>query len=188
MFGQFKSIVDCPNCQFESIQFDPFLICTLPIVNDNLKKMEVIYLRDHLYMTPLTICYDASWGWKMENILEEVKKKLCLDPAEKLVSYVTSYSVGEPISPTETVAYVEDEHKYRHIYVRKQLPEENPAHDIPIILANVICHSHYGNETYRKNITPYRLYYLPRSATLKEVHHRLYSYYKDLYPVENYEA
>lgn len=58
----------------------------------------------------------------MENILEEVKKKLCLDPAEKLVSYVTSYSVGEPISPTETVAYVEDEHKYRHIYVRKQLP------------------------------------------------------------------
>lgn len=79
MFGQFKSIVDCPNCQFESIQFDPFLICTLPIVNDNLKKLEVIYLRDHLYMTALTICYDASWGWKMENIFEEVKKKLGLD-------------------------------------------------------------------------------------------------------------
>lgn len=39
MFGQFKSIVDCPNCQYESIQFDPFLMCTLPIVNDNVKKL-----------------------------------------------------------------------------------------------------------------------------------------------------
>jgi ubiquitin carboxyl-terminal hydrolase 4/11/15 len=65
MFGQFKSIVDCPQCQFESIQFDPFLMCTLPLVNDNLKKIEVTYLKDHFRMTSLTVCYEASWGWKM---------------------------------------------------------------------------------------------------------------------------
>jgi len=123
MFGQFKSIVDCPKCQFESIQFDPFLICTLPIVNDNLKKIEVTYLKDHFYTTPLTICYDQSWGWKMSNVYEEVKKKIGLDPNDELIGYVTSYSVGEPIDPTESVSYIEEEHKYRQIYIRKKLPE-----------------------------------------------------------------
>ena len=79
MFGQFKSIVDCPKCQFESIQFDPFLMCTLPIINDNLKKLEVNFLKDHLGIIQLTICYDATWGWKVQDLLQEVKKKLSLD-------------------------------------------------------------------------------------------------------------
>lgn len=78
MFGQFKSIVDCPQCKYESIQFDPFLMCTLPIVNDNLKKLEVVYLRDHFYMTTLTICYEANWNWKMTDLFQDVKKKLGL--------------------------------------------------------------------------------------------------------------
>lgn len=70
MFGQFKSIVDCPKCEFESIQFDPFLMCTLPIVNDNLKKLEVNFLKDHFGITSLTICYDATWGWKVHDLLQ----------------------------------------------------------------------------------------------------------------------
>lgn len=93
MFGQFKSVVDCPKCNYTSVQFDPFLICTLPIINDNLKKLEVIYLKDHLYMTPLTICYDNTWGWKVSDLLQEVKKKLGMDADEQLFSYVTSSSV-----------------------------------------------------------------------------------------------
>ncbi len=31
-------------------------------------------------MTSLTICYDASWGWKMSDLFEDVKKKLGMDP------------------------------------------------------------------------------------------------------------
>ena len=79
MFGQFKSIVDCPQCSYESIQFDPFLMCSLPIVNDNVKKLDIVYLKDHLYMTTLTICYEISWGWKVSDILNEIKKKLGFD-------------------------------------------------------------------------------------------------------------
>lgn len=79
MFGQFKSIVDCPKCKFESIQFDPFLMCTLPILNDNLKKLEVNFLKNHFDMTTMTICYDMAWGWKVSDLLAEVKKKFGLN-------------------------------------------------------------------------------------------------------------
>lgn len=47
MYGQYKSIVDCPKCQYESIQFDPFLVVSLPLVNNNKKNFEIIFIRDH---------------------------------------------------------------------------------------------------------------------------------------------
>jgi len=49
------------------------------------------------------------------------------------------------LSLDDTISYVEDESKYRHIYVRRQYEWEKPETDVAIILANVICHSYYGN-------------------------------------------
>ena len=83
------------------------------------------------------------------------------------MAYVTSYSTCEIIDPTDSAEHVREEHKYRHLYVRKLLEGEDPKHDIPISLGNVICHSYYGNESYRKNVTPYRMYFLKKSLTLK---------------------
>jgi hypothetical protein len=43
-------------------------------------------------MTTIQVCYDSSWGWKMTDLFEDVKKKLGLHSEIKLLSYVTSYS------------------------------------------------------------------------------------------------
>jgi hypothetical protein len=51
-------------------------MCSLPIVNDNVKKLEILYLKDHLQATTITICYEVSWGWKMSDILKDLRKKL----------------------------------------------------------------------------------------------------------------
>ena len=48
-------------------------------------------------MITLTICYDASWGWKIIDLFEEAKKKLGLNKNKKMVAYVTSYSTCEHI-------------------------------------------------------------------------------------------
>lgn len=81
-------------------------MCTLPIVNDNLKKLEVNFIQDHFGITSLTICYDASWGWKVHDLLEDVKKKLSLHEGEKLIAYITSYSACEPLKPDQTISEV----------------------------------------------------------------------------------
>jgi len=39
MYGQYKSIVDCPDCKYKSIQFDPYLMVSLPLVNSNQKNI-----------------------------------------------------------------------------------------------------------------------------------------------------
>ena len=48
MYGQYKSIVDCPKCEYESIQFDPFLVCSLPLVNNNKKDFTLTFVRKHV--------------------------------------------------------------------------------------------------------------------------------------------
>ena len=44
MYGQYRSIVDCPKCEYHSIQFDPFCMVSLPIINNSLKRIDITYL------------------------------------------------------------------------------------------------------------------------------------------------
>ena len=60
MYGQYKSIVDCPDCQHKSIQFDPFLMLSLPLVNSNLKSIELIFIKDHIEESTLTMTYTPN--------------------------------------------------------------------------------------------------------------------------------
>ena len=48
MYGQYKSIVDCPKCQSKSIQFDPFLLLSLPLINNNKKNLNVVFVKNHI--------------------------------------------------------------------------------------------------------------------------------------------
>lgn len=59
MYGQFKSVVQCPNenCKFLSITFDPFSNCTLPLVDNSRKSIELVYLRDHIYSKKIHYSY-----------------------------------------------------------------------------------------------------------------------------------
>lgn len=57
MYGQYRSVVDCPTCQYTSIQFDPFLMCQLPITHGNNKKIELKFVKEHFYTEKLTIVF-----------------------------------------------------------------------------------------------------------------------------------
>ena len=63
---------------------------------------------------------------------------------------------------------------------------ENPQTDVKIFLGNTKCYSNFSDETYRKNICSYKLYFISRNLTCQQVHHRLYSYFKKAYPLTSY--
>ena len=44
----------------------------------------------------------------------------------------------------------------------------------------------YGNTSYRRQIISGRLYFFGEDLTNKQVHYKLYSYYKQYYEVANY--
>ena len=69
MYGQYRSVLDCPKCQNHSIQFDPFLMCSLPIINSSKKKIEITFLKEHVLCEKITICFDKGSGCRMNDIL-----------------------------------------------------------------------------------------------------------------------
>ena len=50
-----------------------------------------------------------------------------------------------------------------------------------------MCHSYYKDETYRKSLTPYRLYFFRKDISLKDLHHRIINYYHKIKKVNDYE-
>lgn len=76
MYGQYRSKLDCPDCGYKSVQFDPFMMCSLPIINSTQKRIEITYLENNLYMHKNQISFDKSWKWTMEDIEKQLKKKL----------------------------------------------------------------------------------------------------------------
>jgi hypothetical protein len=90
MFGQFKSILDCPLCKYKSVQFDPFLSCSLPLKNDNIKKIEVYFLKNTFNMSKLTVSYMISDNLKISDLACKVKILLGLNEEKKLLVYSSS--------------------------------------------------------------------------------------------------
>lgn len=105
MYGQYRSVVDCPTCNQRSIQFDPFCMCSLPLINSSLKKLEITFLDRHLIMIKLQVCFDKSWGWTMKQVAEEIKKQMNRTNVN-LTFYVGSYSSCEIININRKVSEV----------------------------------------------------------------------------------
>lgn len=144
MYGQYKSKLDCPNpnCKHQSIQFDPFLVCSLPIKNNNAKNLELTVVVNHVFSKKVTVCYEVQWNWTMKEVAVELCKMLGFEEQTKILFYVASYSSCEAIEYARTAQFVRKEYEYRTIYARELMPEENPADDIRIMLANVSKHNY----------------------------------------------
>ena len=122
MYGQYKSVVDCPKCGYHSTQFDPFCMCSLPLKNNTMKKMEVTYIENHLVMHKITISYDKSWNWKMSDIMKELAKKIG-KPNTNLIAYTASYSSSDVVDLNKKVNEFRSEFKYKSTYVRELLDD-----------------------------------------------------------------
>jgi len=57
MYGQYKSVLDCPKCKNISVQFDPFLMVSLPISDTKKKTLQLIFIRNHIEEVKITVTY-----------------------------------------------------------------------------------------------------------------------------------
>lgn len=46
------------------------------------------------------------------------------------------------------------------------------------MVANVVNNKYYSGEVYRKNISPYHLFYVNPNSTNKQVYHQIIGYFK----------
>ena len=69
MYGQYKSMVQCPReeCKHLSITFDPFSVCSLPLVDNSKKNMEIVVLKDHIYSKKVNFSFTVEKDYTVEE-------------------------------------------------------------------------------------------------------------------------
>ena len=142
MYGQYRSMLDCPNCSYHSIQFDPFLMCSLPIINSSAKRLEINYIENNLSCHKIQVSFQKTWNWTMENVGNQLAKKLGTN-GKKLIFYVATYATCQLIDPPRLANEVRSEYKYRSIFARELQDGQNPKTDVKIVLGHTIPHSYY---------------------------------------------
>ena len=63
---------------------------------------------------------------------------------------------------------------------------EDPERDTKVFLINKVKQSSYSYYS-RKSISSARLYFFSKDLSYKQVHYKIYSYFKRFYEVSNYE-
>jgi hypothetical protein len=69
--------------------------------------------------------------------------------------------------------------------VRELLKGEDPEKDIKVLLINKVKQPSYSYYS-KKSISSARLYFFNKDLTYKQVHFKIYSYYKKFYEVASY--
>lgn len=94
MYGQFKSIVQCPreHCKYISITFDPFSVCSLPLIDNSRKTMELIWLKNHIYSKKLKYSFTTEKDYTLQDKIVELNELIGAAPDARLIMYVASYS------------------------------------------------------------------------------------------------
>lgn len=187
MYGQYKSRLQCPKCDKISITFDPFLMCPLPIPQNETKTFEVLFVRDKLSLVKLHIPYEEASRPKIKDMIERVATMMNV-PNRMLAMGVSFYETK--VLPEDMLANeARKEYKHRSILFRPLEAEEQPKTDIPATVTQSYCNSIYGNENYRKNLTKSRVYLFKPETTAKQVHERLYAMFGELLTgVNDYKA
>ena len=103
MYGQFKSKVECPKeeCKNISITFDPFSVCSLPLIDNSKKKIGLTFVKDYIYTRKVYLTFSMDKDYTLSEKLEELKQIIGVAPEKKVVVYVSSYSSCDTIDIKE---------------------------------------------------------------------------------------
>ena len=118
MCGQFKSRLDCPDCDKVSITYDPFLTISLPIPDIKIQEIEFFYVHDVSSKQPkkMSLKYNQH-----SDTIADLKKKLGLifdRSKEEYMVATVSFTRKEKILTDDRKVYAcEREMGRKHIFV-----------------------------------------------------------------------
>ena len=103
---------------------------------------------------------------------------------------MASYATCEIIDESRSANEVRSEYKYRTIFIRELMEDEDPysPDTVRFCLGHTICHSYYKDESYRKTISQFRMYFVNGNTKLTELHHRIFRLYREVFPFITPEA
>lgn len=113
----------------------------------------------------LNIVIEKSPNVTLQTVIDQLANKYKI--SNKMLVCGSSYYSCEVFDNNREANEVRHEYKHKHIIFRQLEAVETPGDDEPINIQHCLCHSQYGNESYRRNITYQRVYLFNKSLTTK---------------------
>ncbi|EAR94414.2 ubiquitin carboxyl-terminal hydrolase (macronuclear) [Tetrahymena thermophila SB210] len=188
MQGQFKSKVTCPDCSKESITFDPFLTCSLPIPNKEIKVISMYLIFANNRKTAIEVKYTYEPDQSKQQTIKDLKEYIqkTYQTSSNLILYSLTFdrvkdqfddetplenvrkTFKEPQKNALMIEYdvdIHDENKMKVFFTFTRLKEE----------------MYMARRLVKSNFTFIRPFIIEKKANKKDVHLALFEYLKPIF-------
>ncbi|CAK78771.1 unnamed protein product (macronuclear) [Paramecium tetraurelia] len=185
--GQFKSRVECPECNFVSITFDPFVTISLPIPSKEFVQFQFYLIFRDSKQTPLKIQQTLQSTQTAGEIIEIISKlKNIKAEYLKFYSLQDSAIIDNGISSEQTIKQIKESQATTFLYeefdekIDKPISKydskiKSPYHQV---LCNVrkFEENRLNQQNYRISFT--RICYVDSQTTYQELHLIIYQIFR----------
>ncbi|KAM3143639.1 hypothetical protein pb186bvf_004401, partial [Paramecium bursaria] len=178
--GQFKSQVQCPDCRFISVTFDPFVSVSLPIPNKEYLSITFYLVFRDSTTIPLKTQLRFPSTTLVSDIIEYVTKQKNLN-----MNYFTLYSlvdnsIDKPMPLSYTLKNLKESQNYYFLYeeidpvIDNKLDEKGKNYEFHIEYFDISQKRGYENRPSLNKASYTRFFYLPLNATYHDLAITLY--------------
>ncbi|CAD8046029.1 unnamed protein product [Paramecium sonneborni] len=185
--GQFKSRVECPECNYVSITFDPFVTISLPIPCKEYIQFQFYFIFRDSNQTPLKIQQTLQSTQTAGEIIEIVSKiKNIKAEYLKFYSLQDSAIIDNGISSEQTIKQIKESQTSIFLYqefdekIDKPVSKYDPR--IKTSYYQVLCNvrkleeNSLNQQNYRISFT--RICYIDSETTYQELHLIIYQIFR----------
>ncbi|GFR46721.1 hypothetical protein Agub_g8344, partial [Astrephomene gubernaculifera] len=104
--GLFKSTVDCPQCGFNSVKFDPFMYLSLPLPESRRRVVEAVLVAADGSLPPARMALELAAGATLGDLVRAAARLAEL-PAEVQAAPESHLLPARPLRPSPSAAYDE---------------------------------------------------------------------------------
>lgn len=108
MHGQFKSILDCPDCKKVSITFDPYMMISLPIPTVEYTKFFLYFVFNTYERIPIKITFNMPSNTTYPEILTKLSKITKVNKKNIVMGLLKEHKLIEFAGPSVDALYLKD--------------------------------------------------------------------------------
>ncbi|EGR32981.1 ubiquitin carboxyl-terminal hydrolase family protein, putative [Ichthyophthirius multifiliis] len=186
MQGQFKSKVTCPQCMYESVTFDPFLSCSLPIPYKNIKfiSIHILFANNRQFSCEDKYYYDAQQNEKVENLIDFISRKYKLLKENLLFCCLTFSQLNKIYSLNKPLQEIRKMQKYIN---QKSVLIEFPSNIsslnniiLPLEFNKYKDENLYIGRNIKQSLTYVHPFVVNQNDNLKQIHLQIFQFLKSL--------
>lgn len=171
--GQYKSRLDCPDCNKISITFDPFLSISLPVPHIITSTTNFFFIFRDATILPYKMSVTLPNDQTFDDLLNYLEKHVNVKKENMCISLMKDHIVADFITPSRKLKELEDNEKNLLIYELAPIGQNETSLKIETMISQV---RKRGDEN--KDVSYSRILRIPVDTPFETIHMQIYKVFR----------